>query len=135
MDHKISINYILCSRALSMCTGIVGCFLLGRNVILNIHQIRSERFEPLGCMKLKFKCVKLIIHNPCLITQNAGDLKSSWRFKVYKKKEDCRIESHWRHGCIIRTLFCVCFVRFRNAPSPSCKQGVASETRKDSQPN
>jgi hypothetical protein len=86
MDHKISINYILCSKALSMCTGTVGCFLLGRNVILNILQIRSERVEPLGCMKFEFKCVKLTIHNSCLIIQNERDMKSSWRFKDYLKK-------------------------------------------------
>ena len=105
VDHKISINYVLCSKKLSVCTGIAGCFLLGRNVILNILQIRSERVEPLGCMKLKFKCVKLTIHNPYLIIQNAGDLKSNWRFKAYKKI-DFRFEFHWRHGCIL-ALFSV----------------------------
>ena len=93
-------NYILCSKALTICTGIAGCFLLGRNVILSIFHIRSERVKTLGCMKLKFNCVKLTIHNPCLIIQNAGDLKSSWTFKVYEKS-DCRFESHWRHGCIL----------------------------------
>jgi len=59
--------------------------LLGRNVILNILRTRSERVKSLWCMKLNFKCVKLTIHNPCLIIQNAGDLKISWRFKVYEK--------------------------------------------------
>ena len=62
MDHKISINYVLCSKALSMCTGIAGSFLLGNKVILNVLQIRSETGEPLGCMKLKFKYVKFTVH-------------------------------------------------------------------------
>jgi len=104
-SEGLSINYILCSKALTICTGIAGYFLLGRNVILNICHIRSERVKALGCMKLRFKCVKLTIHNPCLIIQNAGDLKSSWRFKVYKKI-DCLFESHWRYGCIL-ALFSV----------------------------
>jgi len=85
-SEGLSINYILCSKALTIFTGIAGCFLLGRNVILNIFRIRYDRVKSLGCMKLKFKCVKLIIHNPCLIIQNAGGLKSSWRFKAYIKK-------------------------------------------------
>jgi hypothetical protein len=106
-----------------MCPGIAGCLLLGENVILNIFHIRSERVKPPECMKLKFKRVKLTVHNPYMIIQNAGDLKSSCRFKGYKKRLSVRIPLEaWM---CISILFCDCFVRLRNAPSPSAKEGVA----------
>jgi hypothetical protein len=54
-------------------------------VVLNIIQIRSEKVKPMGCMKLRFKCVKLTVHNPFLIIRNTGYLKSNCRSEVYKK--------------------------------------------------